>query len=523
MGTQQLMRATGLAIALWLTGDVAAAQPADVFFKNPDIAEAVLSPSGRQLAITSAKGVARVGLAILDLGPGGKITRIAQFPNADISGVHWVNEHRLIYSLLNLSEESGKSQQAPGLFAINSDGSKPRQLVARSGQPDLKGETGVLSWNHRLLRVPDPISGQANEDILVAQFDTNDGEQAPLWLNVRSGLTRGIDTQAPRHVVRWWANNRGELNVALTMHDGKQAAYWRPRGSSSWTQLYESSLFDPPFELAGEDNAGTLFVAPRVGPEGYLTMTRYDATAKKPQDKLVVQTPGFDFYGWMLNDPDNGQPLGVRVLAEGEASVWFHPQLKALQDEADRLFPGRINSIDCRRCGAADRVALVRSFSDHDPGRLYLYQAQPPAGEKTWSRIGPTRTDVKPKQMASLSLHRIRALDGRELPVWVTRPDDATGPLPAVVLVHRGPWEFRSRFWRWQAESQFLASRGYVVIEPRCAAARAMAGPISRRASSSGARPCNRTWSMPCAGRKKRAWPATRPASPAPATAATAR
>jgi dipeptidyl aminopeptidase/acylaminoacyl peptidase len=131
----------------------------------------------------------------------------------------------------------------------------------------------------------------------------------------------------------------------------------------------------------------------------------------------------------------------------------------------DRLFPGHVNRISCRRCGAPDMVALVTSFSDHDPGRLYLFQAQPPEGEQAWRSVGPVLDGVKPEQMASLELHRITARDGHEVPVWVTRPDDAKGPLPAVVLVHGGPW-VRGSSWRWHAEPQFLASRGYVVIEP---------------------------------------------------------
>jgi dipeptidyl aminopeptidase/acylaminoacyl peptidase len=50
--------------------------------------------------------------------------------------------------------------------------------------------------------------------------------------------------------------------------------------------------------------------------------------------------------------------------------------------------------------------------------------------------------------------------------VWVTLPPQTDGkPLPAVVLVHGGP-HIRGTEWAWHAEAQFLASRGYVVIEP---------------------------------------------------------
>jgi dipeptidyl aminopeptidase/acylaminoacyl peptidase len=67
--------------------------------------------------------------------------------------------------------------------------------------------------------------------------------------------------------------------------------------------------------------------------------------------------------------------------------------------------------------------------------------------------------------MAETDLHRTRARDGRDLPVWVTRASGPKQARPAVVLVHGGPW-VRGRHWGWQGLPQFLASRGYVVIEP---------------------------------------------------------
>ncbi|MBW8818432.1 MAG: hypothetical protein JF598_09410, partial [Streptomyces sp.] len=38
--------------------------------------------------------------------------------------------------------------------------------------------------------------------------------------------------------------------------------------------------------------------------------------------------------------------------------------------------------------------------------------------------------------------------DGADLPVWVTRSPAAKGALPAVVLVHGGPW-VRGSVWGW--------------------------------------------------------------------------
>jgi len=68
--------------------------------------------------------------------------------------------------------------------------------------------------------------------------------------------------------------------------------------------------------------------------------------------------------------------------------------------------------------------------------------------------------------MGRRDFDRYKARDGMEIPAYVTQPP---GPhqdhLPAVVLVHSEPWS-RGGFWEWDSAAQFLASRGYLVIQP---------------------------------------------------------
>lgn len=455
-----LALATGLAHA--------APPPAEVFFKDADIVEAELSPSGRRLALTSAKGAQRVGLVLLDLGPDGKMQRIAQFSDGDVSQVRWVNEERLIFSIMDLSDGSGRPNGAPGLYSINADGKQLRQLVRRMGKPFITSggtDDRVLDWNHFLLRVPALQPGQPNEDVLIAEYALDDIHTlTPLWVNVRTGRTRSVSFDQPRDTVAWLTDENAEPRVAMTLNKGRRGAWWRAPGSKDWTLLYEADLFKVPFMPTSVDNAGTLYVTRTEGPQGLQVLTRYDFAAHAPEAKPLVVTPGFDFAGSLLTEGASAA-IGVRVTVDGETTVWFDDALKALQQQADRLLPERLNHISCRRCGQPDMVALVRSSSDRDPGRLLYYQAQPPQGEKAWTPLGRMRGDVKPEQMATLDLHRISARDGRELPVWVTRSPGAQGALPAVVLVHGGPW-MRGGNWGWHPMAQFLASRGYVVIEP---------------------------------------------------------
>jgi dipeptidyl aminopeptidase/acylaminoacyl peptidase len=61
---------------------------------------------------------------------------------------------------------------------------------------------------------------------------------------------------------------------------------------------------------------------------------------------------------------------------------------------------------------------------------------------------------------------RIKVRDGMEIPAYITLPKNSSGKnLPMVVMVHGGPY-VRGGHWEWNRETQFLASRGYAVLEP---------------------------------------------------------
>jgi dipeptidyl aminopeptidase/acylaminoacyl peptidase len=68
--------------------------------------------------------------------------------------------------------------------------------------------------------------------------------------------------------------------------------------------------------------------------------------------------------------------------------------------------------------------------------------------------------------MAPMKPVRYAARDGLEIPAYLTTPrGKAAKDLPLVVLVHGGPW-VDGDAWGFDPEVQFLASRGYAVLQP---------------------------------------------------------
>jgi dipeptidyl aminopeptidase/acylaminoacyl peptidase len=99
----------------------------------------------------------------------------------------------------------------------------------------------------------------------------------------------------------------------------------------------------------------------------------------------------------------------------------------------------------------SDIQAPVYFLFDRETGKLAL--------------LGASRPWLSSTGMAgSQDFHRVRVRDGMEIPVYVTKPK-GKGPWPTVVMVHGGPF-VRGVQWGFNPANQFLASRGYLVVEP---------------------------------------------------------
>jgi dipeptidyl aminopeptidase/acylaminoacyl peptidase len=83
------------------------------------------------------------------------------------------------------------------------------------------------------------------------------------------------------------------------------------------------------------------------------------------------------------------------------------------------------------------------------------------------TRLGGQRPDIEPGLMSPMDMVRYKARDGLEIPAYLTLPHSAAvkRKLPLIVYVHGGPW-VRGGEWEWRPDVQFLASRGYAVLQP---------------------------------------------------------
>jgi dipeptidyl aminopeptidase/acylaminoacyl peptidase len=100
--------------------------------------------------------------------------------------------------------------------------------------------------------------------------------------------------------------------------------------------------------------------------------------------------------------------------------------------------------------------------SDKQPRTTYVYNT----ATRKFTNLGSAHPALDRKQMGETDFVRVRARDGLSIPAYLTLPPGGVKKnLPMVVLVHGGPW-VRGANWAFNAEVQFLATRGYAVLQP---------------------------------------------------------
>lgn len=462
LGTQWL-RGLVLAVALVASGVVAAqGGPAD-YARRSDVRSLVVSPSNSHAAllVTGPKG--RVALAVLDLAHPGQRQVIAAYDDVDIVEVAWVNDKRLVYS----AREAGPiiSYDKWGTFAIDRDGEDLRQLI--TSRSDTEAATGssirqrVLPRDWDYLR---PVR-DGSDDVLVTRWldDLDRGVRPQVMARVDTRtmrLTPLTDGQ-PQGADRWFLDGRGRLRVVTTTIKDRAALWWRPQPDAAWEKLHEWD------RIAGDalipralEADGTLIVASRRRSDTTALFT-YDLAKRHFDPEPLVGVQGYDVDAVRF-DHRQQRVAGVPVVAQKPTWVWFDDGLAKAQATIDKALPaGRSNTLLCGDCIGAQRF-VVHSAGDRQPGEYYLFD--PKAGKI--SLLVTERPWLQESAQGRRSYHRIAARDGLSLPVVVTHPPaiPAGQPAPTVLLVHGGPWAPGADL-TWDAKPQFLATRGYRVLE----------------------------------------------------------
>ena len=437
------------------------------FFSDPQIHSATLSPNGHYVAILSKGPDGGQALAVRDTADLKKLTVAAgtTVDGDEIVAVHWINENRIGFTIKNSRIEFEGNWDE---YAADRDGSNLTHLISGS-------------WNHK----QDNLGSNIKDKVLTADYgffgSTHDGSDDIIVekyifnhidiyahathlyrLNTKTRkLSELSEGNVPDNVVHWLLDGDDVPRLAVSRSKGRCVTSYRAPGSADWAEIEnEDCLKGKKFNLAFFDGASTLYVtSPYMGHDA---LFKYDFKKMQMESAPFMSIEGFDFKGSAEIDNVAKRVLGIHYDNDAKSTVWLEPHFKEMQKKVDGILTQTTNSITCGSGCLNSPTMLVISSSDRQPIQYFIYTI----ATNSMIGLGGAHPDIKPGQMGLRDFYHYPARDGLSIPVYVTMPPGkANGPLPTVVLVHGGPGA-RGSSWEWENEAQFLASRGYIVIQP---------------------------------------------------------
>jgi len=239
--------------------------------------------------------------------------------------------------------------------------------------------------------------------------------------------------------------------------------YARNVGESDWREVkrldsyslessnFDLAAFDPEdpdsaFVLAnnGNDKVGLWRFNIRTGNFGELLYRRDDVDVAG-----VRMASNF----WQIGS----KPVGVRYYGAKMETDWFDGQEKALYESLEAAIPNA-HALSISSRSRDGNTMVVYNSGPKDPGSYYMLRN----GQLAF--LGSENPLLKAEDLSEVRYISYPARDGRTVHGYLTVPK-GDEPHPLIVLPHGGP--FVSEVVGFDEWGQFLASRGYAVLQPQ--------------------------------------------------------
>ncbi|SHF81500.1 Dipeptidyl aminopeptidase/acylaminoacyl peptidase [Marisediminitalea aggregata] len=444
--------------------------PLEYFIKHGDYLNLKLSPDGKHIA-ARVRHDGRVFLAILDSDTMEMVGGVKPFNNDIIHHVSWVNNERLVYEYAEKQSYIDSPVPTGELFAVNLDGSKNEMLYGYrasdkstrsriSSKENAKASQKVLSLlendDEHILIIEYPWTMRGN-----VYYDDRVKQPIISKLNIHTGRKRKIDT-LPHGSSRALATKNGQVKfMTWTDEKGDLHSAFRDNNDAPWTPLgeaFEQAQGLTPLGLS--EDSKSLYLSGRYSEEGIHTL--YSLDLQSGEYTRIFGDHKTDIESVILDG--NGMPAVGITYPDKSAYEYAaaNSRIKTIHKKLTQAFEGQTVNITS---STKDRkTLLVHVSSDINPGEYYLFDSDSLNARFVWANS----SWIDPRTLQPMHPIAVPTEDGETLHGYLTLPpagQSKSAKPPLVVLIHGGPHQPGTRdFWRYDAETQLLANRGFAVL-----------------------------------------------------------
>lgn len=404
----------------------------------------ILSPDGEHIAGKLALE-GKQYFAVLSAS-GGKPALVSS--KIDINWYRWVNKDWLVVGVGDKQGTAYGPMYVRRVVGVSTAGKTVPILADKAAQ-----DGSDVIWTAK----------DGSPRILVGVQQSVFSDDMAFWptvfeVDVSTGKSRAV--AGPRSgIMTWAADATGKVRMGIGgSTDGRsRRVLYRDAAATAFKEIVHDAKADEALDIPSAFLAEPgKAIAIAENDRGEDAVFEYDLVTLQ-RGKQLYASPGFDIDGVRLGT-DGASIAGVNYDEDAPRTEWVDPRIVAIE----KKLAGNVSNAKVRVTSYSDdyRRVLFYVGSPSSPGAYYLFDATDSAIDPV-SQANPA---IKMARLHAVRTVRYKARDGLEIAAVLTLPEGNGRALPLIVLPHGGPFARDDESWDWWA--QFLADRGYAVIQP---------------------------------------------------------
>jgi dipeptidyl aminopeptidase/acylaminoacyl peptidase len=416
----------------------------ELFFGDPEISGAQISPDGKFISFVKPfKGTRNIWVKRTE-EPFDAAKPITADKSRPVTAYFWSRDGKFI-----LFAQDKDGDENYNVYAVNPAASPGtgEDVPAPRNLTDAKGIRAAI------YAVP-----RSEPDVIYIGLNDRDKAWHDLYKVKISTGERTLLRQNTERVTSWIFDLKDQLRLATRSAENGDTEVMRV-DDKGFTKVYSCNVFERCGPIRFHKDGQRVYFFTNKGPSIDLArLVLFDPSTGK--EELVESDP--------LNRVDLGNPsfsevsdelIATTYEDERERIYWKDKSFEADYKLLQKKLPGK--EIGFGSATKDERLYLIVDHSDTEPGERYLFDRQ----TKKLTLQYRSREKLPRASLAPMKAVRYKSSDGLEIPAYLTLPKGvAAKNLPAIIVPHGGPWGRDS--WGYDSFAQFLANRGYAVLQP---------------------------------------------------------
>ncbi len=416
----------------------------ELFFGNPEISGAQISPDGKFIAFVKPyKDTRNIWVKKTDESFD-KAKLITNRTDRPIPSFFWSRDGKYIL----FTQDKGGDENY-NVYAVNpNDAPKAGEEV-----PAARNLTDAQKVRAEIFAVP-----KSEPDAIYVGLNDRD----PAWHDLyKVKISTGERQLIAKNTDRLGGvifDNNDKLRLAVRTTEKGDTEILRVDDGGKYTKVYSCGIFETCAPIRFNKDNKRVYMQTNKGNADLTGLVLFDPLTMK--EELVESDPlkRVDFGDAQFSDVTN-EIIFTAYDDDKMRYNWKDKSYEADYNLLKKQTGGK--EISFNSSTADEQIWLITAFSDTDPGTKMMFDRK----TKKLTTLYQSREKLNRADLAPMTTIRYKSSDGLEVPAYLTLPKGvAAKNLPLVVVPHGGPWGRDS--WGYNSFAQFLANRGYAVLEP---------------------------------------------------------